>query len=387
MNIMMYTFPFRGHSMQAISIANYLYNNGHHVTVDAHPSFFQYISSGIKKTECLYQYLKFEDDTGKDNLLNWAEGVFVTTQKYELHEYNHIDMIIYDSMAYWGKYLAEKHNLPAVALMTIQPFTREQFYSGAYEKIIKDYIPASESSKGFLRKLHIYQVVAKKKFNLMDDFSFDDFLCARGNKNIVLLPQSLCKYRNELGDSYVAFSPIIKNEKITNQKNGSIYLATGSMISDIELLSTCIDTLLPYQRILHVSSGNFTNQLRKKYYDQKNVFFYEFAPQIELLRQASLFITHGGSNSICESIAAKTPMVVIPLVNDEYLNAEMIVECGIGLQIENNRNIIKSTLGDYCEQILNDKAYVKRIDEISKEINPSKVWKTIDEIIEDNTNE
>ena len=72
---------------------------------------------------------------------------------------------------------------------------------------------------------------------------------------------------------------------------------------------------------------------------------------------------------------------------DEYLNAEMIVECGIGLQIENNRNIIKSTLGDYCEQILNDKAYVKRIDEISKEINPSKVWKTIDEIIEDNTNE
>lgn len=64
------------------------------------------------------------------------------------------------------------------------------------------------------------------------------------------------------------------------------------MISDIELLSTCIDTLLPYQRILHVSSGNFTNQLRKKYYDQKNVFFYEFAPQIELLRQASLFITH-----------------------------------------------------------------------------------------------
>lgn len=383
MNIVVYTFPFRGHSMQAIAIAEYLSIKGHHVTIDANSSYFQYVSSNIKKNECLYPFLCLPEDGKKDRLLNWAEGVFVTTKEYALNFREKVDLIIFDSMAYWGKYIAEKQKVPAISLMTIQPFTKEQFYDCVYKSLLRNYILESDELEYFLRKIHIYQVVAKNKFDLMDDFSFDDFLCARGNLNIVLLPKSMCKYFKDLGDSYQAFSPIIDiNSAPLN--NGSIYIASGSMICDIDLLITCIDVLLPYNKPIYVSSGIFTAQLENKYKNVANVCFYEFAPQKELLTQASVFITHGGSNSVCEAILTRTPMIVIPLVNDEFLNAEMISKNGIGLEIERDLQIIEDQLGSFYEEILNNNTYIERIDKIAQEIDQNKVWKVLDKFIEDN---
>ena len=43
----------------------------------------------------------------------------------------------------------------------------------------------------------------------------------------------------------------------------------------------------------------------------------EFAPQLELLKRASVVITHAGMNTVLESIAAGKPMVAIPIGNDQ----------------------------------------------------------------------
>ncbi len=368
--------------MQAISIANYLANKGHTVTVDTAPVYFQYISPKIKKQECLYGFLKFLDNDKKDNLLNCAEGVLVTAQRYIRNFHGQADLIIFDSMAYWGKYIAEKQQIPSVSLFTIQPFTKELFNNYAFD-YLKNYTCGFDSPKEFFRYLHIYQIVAKKKFELLDDFTFDEFMCARGNTNIVLLPKAICKFSNELGSLYRVFSPMIDRKDRILKEDKSIYIATGSMISNMNLLTSCIDALLPYEKEIHISSGKYTCQLKDTYIKYSNIHFYEFAPQIELLKQASIFITHGGSNSVCEAIATRTPMIVIPLANDEFLNAEMIVECGIGLQIDNDSIVIKNTLGRLYEKILDDATYVERIKEIAKEINCKKVLEAIDGIIED----
>jgi hypothetical protein len=42
-----------------------------------------------------------------------------------------------------------------------------------------------------------------------------------------------------------------------------------------------------------------------------------FAPQLELLRRASLTITHAGMNTVLESLAEGVPMVAIPIANDQ----------------------------------------------------------------------
>lgn len=61
------------------------------------------------------------------------------------------------------------------------------------------------------------------------------------------------------------------------------------------------------------------------------VRLYEYAPQLELLRYARVFITHGGANSIMEAIAFDTPVLVSPMCNDQFHQAAFVEKCGVGI--------------------------------------------------------
>src|SRR5688572_19254618 len=52
-----------------------------------------------------------------------------------------------------------------------------------------------------------------------------------------------------------------------------------------------------------------------------------------MLECAQLFITHGGYNSIRESIRAGVPMAVLPQFSDQFYNADRVQELGLGLRI------------------------------------------------------
>jgi MGT family glycosyltransferase len=48
-----------------------------------------------------------------------------------------------------------------------------------------------------------------------------------------------------------------------------------------------------------------------------NPIVVSYAPQLELLKRASLTITHGGLNTVLESLSCGVPMVAIPIANDQ----------------------------------------------------------------------
>merc|ERR1711937_298972 len=57
-------------------------------------------------------------------------------------------------------------------------------------------------------------------------------------------------------------------------------------------------------------------------------------PQQDVLKVADAFITHGGANSMMESINAGVPMLVLPYFADQYDNAKMVSEQGVGLHYD-----------------------------------------------------
>ncbi len=58
---------------------------------------------------------------------------------------------------------------------------------------------------------------------------------------------------------------------------------------------------------------------------------YRYAPQLELLRRARVFVTHGGANSFMEAISANVPMLVSPMCNDQFHQAYFTERSQIGL--------------------------------------------------------
>ncbi|WNV87219.1 glycosyltransferase [Umezawaea sp. Da 62-37] len=59
-----------------------------------------------------------------------------------------------------------------------------------------------------------------------------------------------------------------------------------------------------------------------------------YLPQREVLERADVFITHGGYNSVAESIRAATPMLVIPLAVDQPVQAHFVTSAGFGTALE-----------------------------------------------------
>ena len=59
----------------------------------------------------------------------------------------------------------------------------------------------------------------------------------------------------------------------------------------------------------------------------------EFLPQPAILPLADLVITHGGNNTVTESIHFGKPTVVLPLFWDQHDNAQRVEEVGFGVRL------------------------------------------------------
>jgi zeaxanthin glucosyltransferase len=59
-----------------------------------------------------------------------------------------------------------------------------------------------------------------------------------------------------------------------------------------------------------------------------------YAPQLEVLADAALMITHGGANSVTEALTLGVPLLVSPICNDQPHNARFVAESGAGLSCD-----------------------------------------------------
>lgn len=68
-----------------------------------------------------------------------------------------------------------------------------------------------------------------------------------------------------------------------------------------------------------------------------NVVLTHYAPQLEVLSRAEVFITHGGANGVMEAIHFGVPLLISPICNDQFHQAHYITQAGIGIELDLNR--------------------------------------------------
>lgn len=79
-----------------------------------------------------------------------------------------------------------------------------------------------------------------------------------------------------------------------------------------------------------------------------------YAPQLDLIARASLVISHGGVNTVMESLAAGVPVVAIPVANDQPGTASRLRYLGAGDFLTIRRAASPTRLRAMVQNILSD---------------------------------
>ena len=86
-------------------------------------------------------------------------------------------------------------------------------------------------------------------------------------------------------------------------------------------------------------------------------------PQMAVLRQAALFVTHGGINSAHEAMLAGVPMILLPCAADHFVVASQVAAAGAGIVL-NRSEATAERLASLAAQVLSDPRYRARSHEM-----------------------
>ena len=152
------------------------------------------------------------------------------------------------------------------------------------------------------------------------------------------------------------------------RRRSLVYLSLGSLGSaDVDLMRRLVDVLgrTPHRYI--VSKGPRADEFELP----DNMWGEARVPQTSIIPEVDLVITHGGNNTITESLHFGKPMVVLPLFWDQYDNAQRMHELGYGLRLA-TYDFSDDELIGAVEGLLADETLRSNLDELGDRIRDQK---------------
>src|SRR5467141_5203981 len=98
-----------------------------------------------------------------------------------------------------------------------------------------------------------------------------------------------------------------------------------------------------------------------------NAIIVKRAPQLELLKQTSVCITHAGLNTVLESLAQGVPQVAIPVTYDQPGVAARIADKKTGV-VTTLEKLTADHLSTLLDEVLNDSTYRNNARKIQKAV-------------------
>ncbi|MFB9328395.1 macrolide family glycosyltransferase [Paenibacillus aurantiacus] len=281
------------------------------------------------------------------------------------------DCIIHDAFAYWGKELAARLGVPGVSVFANFPFIHEmaesdprffmeQVLRAADDPLYKKYKGQENMYRNLIDK--VSRMIARRH-GLGEVNVINDVFGSKQPLNLVFSSRAFQLYEEAFDGSYLfagyAADPRADADPFPMDRLDGrrlVYIAFGTILHDLgALIEVCMDALRGEDVQVVMSVGrHFPIERLTDVPD--NFLVMPYVPQLELLERADAFVTHGGANSIYESLCASVPMVVAPQVFDEFMGAMMVERAGAGIRLE-SAAFTQASLREAVWKVLNDPAY------------------------------
>ena len=369
-----------GHINPTLSLTTELVNAGHRVTYFTTEDFRKVIEPTGAKFVPMKSWMAENDkhneskeeknDGQEDNVaavvpflfLNEA-GAFIEDVLSVLRE-DRPDAILHDFAGIAGTMAADILGIPNVMLYTSYPSNGSYSVAASFEGIPADHplrIAADQIADGYVEKYGCRKMTVKEIFD------------GQGDLNLVMMQKRLVPDYETFDDSFV-FTGVQIGKRSTfgtwqAPDNGKPLLYSS--------LGTAFNNWPEYYPILF----DAVRDLDIKVFDAlgaidpdsltdvpANVELGKMVPQLDILSQASVFITHAGMGGTGESIYYGVPMIAIPQMDEQAITARQIERNGLGFALLDKGGITSEMLKEKIQILLNDPSYKEKVNEFSADM-------------------
>ena len=365
MKIAWFCIPAHGHTNPTLGLVKALTEAGHQVWYFSFEEFREKIeNAGATFIGCDGYDFEMEDKgnadrVGKDKV--YATELLVSSTLALDEMTSRVigeikpDIVVSDSVAFWGKLAAMKHGLPYVSSTTTFAFNK---YSAKYMQ---------ESAWDIARMLVALPRINKQLKRLRDEGypvkSLLDIVQNDNDTNTIVYTSKYFQPCSEtFSDRYHFIGPSIRPVTKPMEKTADklVYISMGTVNQNMEFYRNCIHALGQTDWQVIISMG--TNP---EHYDQlpDNIHIYESVDQMAVLSIADAFITHCGMNSASEGLYFQVPLVLFPQTPEQDAVARRTEELSAGIRL---KSISEEDILDALNQVLNNPKYKVGVARVSE---------------------
>lgn len=358
MKIAWFCIPAHGHTNPTLGLVKEMTGAGHEVTYFSYEKFREKIEeTGAAFVSCDDHDMDIDTKDGGNRVgkdLAFSIGLIVEATLGMDDLMSRVisdmkpDLIVADSMAFWGKLAAMKYGIPYVCSTTTFAFNR---YSAKY---------MDQGMGGLFRTLFAMPKINKQLKRLRaKGYPVKNFLELISNDNetstIVYTSKEFQPYAETFSDKYCFIGPSMRpvKEPVEKTAEKTIYISMGTVVSNREMYKNCVEALRDTGYQVIVSMGETANEFRDL---PANIQVYDSVDQMAVLSIADAFVTHCGMNSASEGLYYNVPLVMAPQTPEQMAVAKRTEELGAGVMLPTSGSSaedIRNAVG----KVLNDSAY------------------------------
>lgn len=241
------------------------------------------------------------------------------------------DVVYTDSVCFWGKLNAWKHNVPMVVSTSTFAFNQlSSQYMKNSPKELADMILGLPRISRELKTLEPYGYHVKNPLSLVQSDNQTD--------SVVYTSRRFQPYAESFADHFAFVGPSVFSD-ILPQKTKErplVYISMGTVINDRpDFYAGCIEALRDQNVDVIISCGNAVSPESLGALPG-NIRVFPYVDQLDILSKADVFITHCGMNSVSESLYMAAPMVLYPQTSEQKAVARRTAEIGAGMVLSDD---------------------------------------------------
>jgi len=336
----MFSIAAHGHVNPSLEVIRELVARGHRVTYAIPPHFAEKVAGTGAEPVLWNSTLPGPDDdpeawgsTLLDNVEPFlADAVQALPQLIEAYEGDTPDLVLHDITSYPARVLAHRWGVPAVSL------SPNLVAWDGYEKEVAE--PMWEEPKKTERGQAYYaRFRAWLEENGITQHP-DDF-AGRPARSIVLIPRALQPNADRVDESVHSFVGACQGDR--GAEGGWQRPAGAEKVVLVSLGSSFTKQPAFYRECVEAFGGlpgwHLVLQVGRHVDPAElgdlpdNVEVRSWVPQLAVLREADLFVTHAGAGGSQEGLATATPMIAVPQAVDQFGNADMLQGLGVARHV------------------------------------------------------